>query len=49
MDGLVPKNEKRSEADSIESGEAIKVLNDSPPVMKSKNPNSKEKTFQKKK
>jgi len=37
-----------AENGSIGSADAIQALNDSPP-MKSKKPNSKEKTFQKKK
>jgi hypothetical protein len=50
MDGLIPKNEKeRSENGSIESADAIQALNDSPPVMKSKKPSSKDKIYQKKK
>ena len=48
MDGLIPKNE-RSENGSIGSADAIQALNDSPPVMKSKKPNSKDKIYQKKK
>jgi len=38
-----------AENGSIGSADAIQALNDSPPTMKSKKPNSKEKTFQKKK
>jgi hypothetical protein len=51
MDGLLHQNEKeKSDVGSIaSSADAIQALNDSPPVMKSKKPNSKEKIYQKKK
>lgn len=50
MDGLLHQNEKeKSDVGSIASADAIQALNDSPPVMKSKKANSKEKIYQKKK